>query len=132
MAKNFIPLERKRLLGNPGQRHLPPRPVLELRAVSQSDLEAVPEHLGPEGRALWNSAWHSGLSWLSPDSDLPLVIATCEHADLVERARVRVEVTGTPADTRAYTNLSAQLVAMLSLLGFTPADRSRLGLKLQG
>ena len=129
MPKPCNPNERKRLLGNPGKRALP-KPVLELRAVSEADLEAVPEHLGPEGKALWHSAWGNAATWLSPDSDLPLVIATCEHADLVERARLRVEVTGTPADTRAYTNLSAQLVAMLSLLGFTPADRSRLGLKL--
>lgn len=52
MAKNVIPLERKRLLRNLGRRHLPPQPTLELRGASEADLEAEPEHLGPEGVAL--------------------------------------------------------------------------------
>jgi hypothetical protein len=130
MAKNFTPLERKRLLGNSGRRTMPPQPVLELRAVSQADLDAVPEHLGPEGLALWNSAWGNAASWLSPDSDLPLVIAACEMADSVETARERLNVTGTPQDTRALTGLTSQLVTMLSLLGFTPKDRQKLGIRL--
>ena len=128
-TKPRIPTERKRLLGNLG--HCPlSEPVLELRAASEADLETMPVHLGDAGRGLWANVWSEAGSWLSPDSDLPLVVAAREMADLVERARMRLKITETPQYTRAYTNLNGQLISMLSMLGFTPSDRSRLGVSV--
>jgi hypothetical protein len=52
---------------------------------------------------------------------------TCELLD--ERAQLRAQVMNNnrPDERKALRDLDRQLVANLSLLGFTPTDRSRLG-----
>jgi len=120
------PIEQKRRAGNPGKRPLP-APVLELRPVDFSSLE-TPAHLEAPGKKIWYKAWHSGLSWLSPDSDMAIVLAACELADMKERARLRYNATGDSKDAGAVQKLNAEYLKCLSLMGFSPSDRSRLGL----
>lgn len=120
------PLEQKRRTGNPGKRKLPDV-VVELRPANLDDLEP-PTHLGDAGRFVWAKAWHSGITWLSPDSDMATVIAACELADARDKARERYLVTGEPKDATSFVRLDERYQKTLSLMGFSPSDRSRLGL----
>lgn len=120
------PIEQKRRAGNPGKRALP-TPVLELRPVDFSSLE-TPKHFGAAAQFVWAKAWHSGLSWLSPESDMAIVLAACELADMKDKARERYMATGDSKDAGAVQKLNAEYLKCLSLMGFSPSDRSRLGL----
>ena len=120
------PIEQKRRAGNPG-RHPLPTPVLELVPVDFSTLK-MPEYFGEPAQFIWNKAWHSGLSWLSPESDIAIVTAACELADMRQKARERYMTTGDSKDAGAVQKLNAEYLKCLSLMGFSPSDRSRLGL----
>jgi len=120
------PIEQKRRAGNPG-RHPLPTPVLELVPVDFSTLK-MPEYFGEPAQFIWNKAWHSGLSWLSPESDIAIVTAACELADMRQKARERYMATGDSKDAGAVQKLNAEYLKCLSLMGFSPSDRSRLGL----
>ena len=126
MGRPSKPIEEKRKLGNPGKRPLPTG-VLELRPVDFSSLE-TPAHFGAAAQFVWAKAWHSGLSWLSPDSDIAIVTAACELADMRDKARERYMATGDSKDAGAVQKLNAEYLKCLSLMGFSPSDRSRLGL----
>ena len=120
------PTEQKRKLGNPGKRPLP-APVIELRPANAADL-VPPAHLEDAGLFVWAKCWHSGLGWLSPDSDLALVIRCCELADMTDKARQRYMVTGESADAGAFQKLNKDYLHCLSVMGFTPVDRGKMGL----
>jgi len=120
-----VPIERKRALGNPGKRKLP-EPVELLPVVG-----ATPEPTQPFGRAgqlLWDRIWQSGRGWISDDIDIVLVEMTCEQMDERTRLRRLVWDTGDPRHRRALRELERTIRESLSLLGFTPTDRARLGL----
>jgi hypothetical protein len=69
-----------------------------------------------------------GMTWVSPISDIDLFMMICEMID--ERVSLRVQVLrdNRPEDRRALRQLDSQIMHGLSLLGFTPTDRSRLGI----
>lgn len=120
------PIERKRLTGNPGKRGLPNQNELVLLpAIYETPTPS--RILGAAGKELWESVWGMGQSWLSPNSDIEILLMTCELLD--ERVNLRVGVLRDkrPEERKALRELDRQLVANLSLLGFTPTDRSRLG-----
>jgi hypothetical protein len=52
---------------------------------------------------------------------------TCELLDERSQLRAQVMNNNRPDERKALRDLDRQLVANLSLLGFTPTDRSRLG-----
>lgn len=128
-----IPNERKRRLGNPSRRPLPdPATMTALSAA----VEPVPRHLGTEGRELWEAA-SQGAVWLAP-TDLPLLMLAGELADrraalataLYEEGPTIANPSGRMVANPllgALATVERQLVDMLSLLGLTPADRTRLG-----
>ena len=121
------PIEQKRLLGNPGRRPLPkPSEVIVLPAVTTTP--EPPRPLGTYGTELWNRIWSMGMTWVSPISDIDLFMMICEMID--ERVSLRVQVLrdNRPEDRRALRQLDSQIMHGLSLLGFTPTDRSRLGI----
>jgi hypothetical protein len=68
-----------------------------------------------------------GVQWISPTSDLEILLLTCEAVD--ERADLRLEVieSGDRQLRRGLRELDRQIMASLSELGFTPTARSRLG-----
>jgi hypothetical protein len=66
--------------------------------------------------------------WISPRTDIELLLMTCEMLD--ERVRLRAFVWNNSESWRerkALRELDKNIVNNLSLLGFTPTDRSRLG-----
>lgn len=67
-----VPNERKRKLGNPGRRPLPDD--ASVTAV-EGVLTAVPAHLGPEGRRVYERVVQ-GAVWLA-ESDGPMKLLAC-------------------------------------------------------
>ena len=120
------PLEQKRLLGNPGKRALPKPESLQIlpRAV---ELPEPSRPLGKPGRDLWDRVWQSGIAWISPDTDAEILLMTCELVDERWNLRARVLKSEDSRERRNLNQLTKLLQENLSLLGFTPADRTRLG-----
>lgn len=126
MGRPPVPIEQKRLLGNPGRRPLPePESLQQLERINK--VPEPPRQLFEAGQAFWNRVWESGLNWISPHSDLELLVMTCEQID--ERVRLRTSVwnNNRSDERKALRALDREIVNNLSLLGFTPADRTRLG-----
>lgn len=121
-----MPLEQKLLLGNPGRRPLPDDSTMQLLPAAESAPEPI-RPLEESGMAMWSRVWESGISWIYPDSDIELLQLTCELID--ERVSLAQALRGStdPAERRSLRQLDAQIVSNLSLMGFTPTDRSRLG-----
>jgi hypothetical protein len=118
------PLEQKRLLGNPGKRALPSD------AIAIPMILETPEPSRPllkYGRELWDKVWGMGAGWISPNTDSELLLMTCEMIDERWNLRVKVMQTDDSKMRRGLRELDRQIVSNLSLLGFTPSDRSRLG-----
>ena len=126
MANPAKPLEQKRALGNPGRRPLPDQSVIELLPAAVG----VPEPARPllrYGREFWDKVWGQGLQWISVNTDVELLLMTCELIDERWNLRVRVMQNNDWRERRALRELDSRIISNLSLLGFTPADRSRLG-----
>lgn len=121
------PIEVKRKLGNPGQRALPDSSETIL-IEPISDLPEPHRQLFDAGLELWNRTWSMGQLWISPKTDIELLLMTCEMLD--ERVRLRAYVWNNPdawRERKALRELEKNITNSLSLLGFTPTDRSRLG-----
>lgn len=121
------PIELKRKLGNPGQRALPD----ENKTILIPAVDVIPDphrQLFDAGLELWNRTWSMGQLWISPKTDIELLLMTCEMLD--ERVRLRAFVWNNPdawRERKALRELEKNITNSLSLLGFTPTDRSRLG-----
>jgi hypothetical protein len=79
------------------------------------------------GREFWDKVWGSGLSWISANTDAELLLMTCELVDERWNLRVRVMQSNDWRERRALRELDDRIIRNLSLLGFTPAGRSKLG-----
>ena len=120
------PIEQKRLIGNPGKRALPEQSAIMLiPQASQTPEPARP--LLKYGQELWDRVWESGINWISPNTDLEILLMTCEMIDERWNLRVRVMTDNNSKDRRGLREIDRQIVSNLGLLGFTPSDRSRLG-----
>jgi hypothetical protein len=120
------PTEIKRKLGNPGQRKLPEQSQVQLF----DPISKVPEPARPllkYGREFWDKVWANGLQWISPNTDAEILLMTCELIDERWNLRVKVMQTGDWRERRGLRDLDARIISNLSLMGFTPADRSKLG-----
>ena len=119
------PVELKALQGNPGR-----RPIHETEVVDVVFGAAVaPPGLGASGLSLWATVYEAGELWVSSRTDFHLVEQVCRQMDRV--AELRELWIADPADRSLNTTLLETEKAVqsgLSLLGFTPADRTRLGL----
>ena len=119
-----VPNERKRALGNPGKRTLPKESTLTI-LPGQSTAPEPPLPLGDVGRGLWETGWKHAAAWMAP-SDQHALALVCQAFD--EREVIRGEALA--GDWRARNglrNVDKQIMDGLSLLGFTPTDRTRLG-----
>jgi len=121
------PVEQKRLLGNPGKRALPDQSSITLIPMAESTPEPT-RPLLKYGRELWDKVWDKGINWISPNTDTELLLMTCEMIDERWNLRVQVMTNNDPKDRRGLRELDKAIVSNLSLLGFSPSDRSRLGL----
>lgn len=127
MGRPPKPIEQKRALGNPGKRPLPQEGSLVL-LPSMYEIPEPPRPLVTEAaKALWTRTWSMGQTWLSPQTDIELLLMTCEMVDERWNLRIKVLQDNRPEERKGLRDLERQLVANLSLLGFTPTDRSRLG-----
>lgn len=126
MGRPPKPVERKRATGNPGKRKLPDQNKV---------IELLPAHRMPEphrplskyGTELWDSVWRMGQTWISPTTDAEILLMTCEMVDERWNLRIAVLRDGRPDERKALRQLDRAIVENLSLLGFTPTDRTRLG-----
>ena len=120
------PAEVKRKLGAKGYTNPMPENVVAIPAVVQ-----VPEPLKPlsgSGLDLWDRTWQRGFSWLSANTDIQLLQITCEQLD--ERDQLRDYVLQNVEawhERSALRELEKSIRSNLSLLGFTPTDRMKLG-----
>ena len=120
------PTEIKRKLGNPGRRPLPDAGVVQYL----EPVVSVPEPARPllkYGMEFWEKVWSSGLTWISANTDAELLLMTCELVDERWNLRIRVMQSNDWRERRALRELDDRIIRNLSLLGFTPADRSKLG-----
>ena len=125
MANPGKPAEEKRRIGS--RNYKPAAEVVQLeRAVS------MPEplrRLDDSGLQLWNRVWQKGVNWITPTTDIELLQMVCEQFD--EREQLRDYVLENSHDCRfersALRELEKSIRSNLSLLGFTPTDRMKLG-----
>ena len=126
MANPAKPLEVKRALGNPGRKKLP-----DVSATVSLRAGRVEPHqpLDWAGLLLWNRVFGAGLTWISPQSDVELLLLTCKQLDRqVVLERQFVEKPDDYHVHRQLLDLEAAIVRNLSLLGLTVDARSKLGL----
>jgi hypothetical protein len=120
------PAELKILQGNPGKRGMRLNDAIAPLEYGYTD---PIRELGPVGKQLWDSIFGAGELWISIKTDTQLVQMTCELLDRRERLREIWE--SNPTDRPVNMSLletEKQIVNAFSLLGFSPADRTRLGL----
>jgi hypothetical protein len=126
MGRPPKPTELKRIQGNPGKRALPKE--TEMILLPAAETIPIPSRpLLKYGQEMWDRIWNMGNSWISPTTDIELVLMTAEMVD--ERWNLRVKVMGSedPKMRRGLRELDKMIVSNLSLLGFSPTDRMRLG-----
>jgi len=120
------PTEQKRKLGNPGKRALPN----EAQTIAlPSGYVDPPRPLEFAGQQLWDAAFKHGGTWISSNTDVPLLTLTCEQLDRREELRSAIAENGLDRQLIMSINETEKLISSnLGLLGFSPADRTRLGL----
>jgi hypothetical protein len=118
------PIEKKRQLGNPGKRALPePEVILWAGKVDP------PEGLGRAGAALWSRVFDEGEIWISPRLDVTLLERVCKALDRAVVLEALFDEDPSNRQTVMSINETDKLIySGLGLLGFSPADRARLGL----
>ena len=124
-GRKTIPSEIKRQRGTLRPDRLP---AIDLIASNGNrDIPNQPEGIGEVGVEFWNMAWQS--AWLNTKSDYSIVLITAQAFD--EREEVRAALAESPGDRSLRTSLrelDKQIISGLALIGFTPSDRSRLGI----
>lgn len=121
-----VPLERKKKLGHLREDRLPQGRLVEIENPN-GNLEP-PETLQKAGLDLWQRVATSA-PWLWQGVDNQLLQILCEQVDERQALReILTEGLGDWRDRSALRALEKQIVDNLSLLGFTPTDRARLGL----
>ena len=120
------PLELKRALGNPGKQKLPSID----KTVSLSSGRVEPHQpLDWAGELLWNRVFGAGQTWISPQTDVELLLMTCKQLDRqVVLERMFVEKPEDFHVSRQLLELENAIVRNLGLLGLTVDARSKLGL----
>jgi len=137
------PLAQHRALGNPSKKHLPaePTPEFALAVVKFDDVPNPPSTFGRVALEAWDRVWRSGRRWMHDDQDRIIVERLCRRLDeialleswLGEDVTRRWYETGSgqikphPAVAQ-IKEADVQITAWLSMLGFSPSDRARLGL----
>jgi hypothetical protein len=137
------PTEVQRMKGNTAKKKLPPKPD-NRTALVNVDLESIPaapDWCDEYGTAVWQVVWRAGRRHLSEQHDILLVTLLVER--LQDRRAMR-DWLGDHPENRWYVTangqvvthpavkqieqIDAQVTGWLSMLGFSPSDRARLGL----
>ena len=80
------------------------------------------------GKQLWDSVFSKGELWISSRTDVHLLMMTCEQLDRREEIRFQIAETKDWHLYKQLNDLERLISSNLGLLGFTPSDRTRLGL----
>jgi P27 family predicted phage terminase small subunit len=126
MPNPHKPTELKILQGNPGKKAL--RLNDAIAPMDYGYIEPLRE-LGEVGKQFWDNIFDAGEIWISIRTDTELVQMVCEQLD--RREQIKQQIASDPTDPTWYRQMNEiekQIVSSFSLLGFTPADRTRLGL----
>ena len=127
------PTEQKRKTGNPGKRPLPDlKNVISLPPIKGD----APLHLSDAGQKMWADV-RAMAPWIA-NTDGKLLIELCEKMDKKYELKEKLTATDYVLFTDkgyAYANplfgmlntVENDIVKLLSLLGLTPVDRSKLG-----
>jgi P27 family predicted phage terminase small subunit len=127
------PVEQKRKNGNPGQRKLPDlKNVIALPQIKNQP----PIHLSESGKKIWLEIRELA-PWVAT-TDGKLLVELCEKMDKKYELKEKLAATDYVLFTDkgyAYANplfgmlntVENDIVKLLSLLGLTPIDRSKLG-----
>jgi len=88
-----------------------------------------PEDLRESGLELWNKIFGAGELWISIRTDTQLVAQVCRQLDRRDELSRRFwDEPESRVVNMSLLETEKAIVNALSLLGFTPADRTRLGL----
>jgi len=125
MPTPVVPLEKKRLLGNPGGRPLP-----EMGSITQLAGGYIQPFRPLEyaGKQLWDSIFEHGEIWVSQRTDAHFLMMTCEQLDRREQLRAKLVESDDWHLLKQLNDLERLIASNLGQLGFTPAERTRLGL----
>lgn len=116
------PLELKKQLGNPGKRAMP-KPLEQV----EGGYVAPFRPLEFAGKQLWDAAMTTGGNWIARNSDTQLLMLVCEQMDRRTDLIAKIEETQEWRLYRALHDLEKMISSNLGMLGFTPADRTRMG-----
>jgi hypothetical protein len=116
------PVELKKQLGNPGKRALP-KPL----EFVEGGYVAPARPLDFAGMQLWQAAMTTGGNWIARNSDTQLLLLVCEQMDRRTDLIAKIEETSEWRLYRALHDLEKMISTNLGLLGFTPADRTKMG-----
>jgi len=120
------PAELKMLTGNPGKRAMPSNDAL---APLEYGYVEPPADLRESGLELWNKIFGAGELWISIRTDTSLVAQVCRQMDRRDELSRRFwDEPDSRVVNMSLLETEKAVVNGLSLLGFTPADRTRLGL----
>lgn len=126
-----IPIEIKRRRGRTSDTDSGGRPLPksgDLVTLPMADgVPLLPPGIESDGAELWKRIWQEGLTWISPQSDMAAAIEACSVADDLAVARRRYRATSDPKDAAALVAMGKRFDDALSVLGFNPTARSRLG-----
>jgi hypothetical protein len=120
-----VPTERKRALGTLRADRMPKGESYEL--LQRASAPEPPEGLEGKGLEFWFLVFEQA-RWISHSTDSKLVEIASE--EIQEREQLRALVLEDPLNNKLRASLRAldkSLITNLALMGFTPADRSRLG-----
>jgi hypothetical protein len=80
------------------------------------------------GLQLWDSVFKYGELWIARRTDTHLLLMTCEQLDRREQIKALIAETNDWHLFKQLNDLERLISSNLGLLGFTPSDRTRLGL----
>ena len=126
MANPPKPAELKVLQGNPGQHKI--KVSADVAPVPYGRVDPL-RPLDWAGSQLWESVFDAGELWVSSRTDVQLLQLVCEQLD--RKVRIESYIVEHPDEWHMFkqlNDLERLIQSNLSLLGFTPADRTRLGL----
>jgi hypothetical protein len=120
------PAELAMLQGNPRQHKIKTNDAL---APLEYGYVEPPADLRESGLELWNKIFGAGELWISIRTDTSLVAQVCRQMDRRDELSRRFwDEPESRVVNMSLLETEKAVVNGLSLLGFTPADRTRLGL----
>lgn len=125
-GRHPVPAEKKRLRGNPGRRPIPEPATLLPAPGAAVEVPEPSRPLASPGLTLWERAWRHGAAWIA-QTDTELLLLACEALDERQTLRQVVLDTGDPSQRQQLRLLERQIASHLGQLGFTPAERTRMG-----